>query len=393
MVSSHPLTPATGSCTKLPTTLAPGFPQFHPVDSNMSKTVRRSNAATLLLQVVSSAVLNSALAVTCARAEDVLPGTAYAMAVVFSRNVADEATATGEKTSNVASPAEDHVAPNVQTWIMRQIISHKAEPVNLAALGNEAAADARPNPAADTAPAAEAPAAGALMPEKSRADPNFDRWQRDADEKLKHEADLTKRRENPLALAHPDSFVVACEAGCRDPKDHIIYMVLKTAASTRRLDVASSLDAQASTPLQNVPAPAVEDEGSVPCVAGCYDGEQPKKRQLANNAEARDPVRPGAVMASLATTSTSPEPASQEARSYQTHGSIRNPELISPPAKRQGSLALRARRLTHKLAQHSKTERPQRPRFPARHFEKITLMGIPARKISHVTKVAYRFHR
>lgn len=373
----------------------------------MSKTVRRTNAATLLLQVVSIAVLSSALAVTCARAEAVpearrenmLPSTAYAMAVVFSRNVADEATATDEKTSNAVSPAEDHVAPKVQTWIMRQIISHKAAPVNLAVLGNEAASDARPNPAADAAPAADAPAAAAAAdspapsPEKGRADPNFDRWQRDADEKLKHEVDLTKRKENPLALAYPDSFVVACEAGCRDPKDQIIYMVLKTAASTRRLDVASSEVAQISTPLQNAPAPAVEDDGSVPCVAGCYDREQPKKRQVANKADARDPVRPGVVLASLAPASSTSEPASPQTRSHETHGLIRSSDALAATAKRKGSLALRSRRLAHQLAQHAKADRSQRPRVPGRHLQKVTRVGTTVRKIRQMAKVAYRFHR
>ena len=103
----------------------------------MSKTIRRSNAG-LLPQVVSIAVLCSALAVPCARAEDVLPGTAYAMAVVFSRTVADEPTPRDAKPPIVASAAEDHVAPKVQNWIMRQIIGQKNAPANLAALDGKA---------------------------------------------------------------------------------------------------------------------------------------------------------------------------------------------------------------------------------------------------------------
>lgn len=356
----------------------------------MSKTIRRSNAG-LLPQVVSIAVLCSALAVPCARAEDVLPGTAYAMAVVFSRTVADEPTPRDAKPPIVASAAEDHVAPKVQNWIMRQIIGQKNAPANLAALDGQAASQAapesRPDAAAAVAPGADNSVAGApaLMPEKSPADPNFDKWQRDANEKLKHEVDLTKRRENPLALAHPDSFVVACEAGCRDPKDHIIYMVLKTAASTRRLDVASSEVAQVSTPLQKAPAPVLEDEGSLPCVAGCYDSERPKKRQVAEKA--------GVVLASLATSSSIVETANPAAVSYQTHGTVRTPNALASTGKRRGSLALRSRRLAHQLTQHAGTERLQRPRLPGRHFEKITRLENTGHKMRRAVKIAYRFHR
>ncbi len=349
---------------------------------------RLRNAGRLLPQMARMAALLSAVVVPPAQAQDILPGTAYAMAVVFSRGLADEPTATDLKPSDVVSAADDHIAPKVQNWIMRQMISHKEAPVNLALAGGEAVQVARPEPAADAAPAAEPLAP---IPERGHADPNFDRWQRDANEKLTHEVDQTKRKENPLALAHPDSFVVACEAGCRYPKDHIIYMVLKSAASTRRLDVASSDVAQVGTPLQSAQAPAVEEVGSLPCVAGCYDSEQPKKRQVVNNADARDGVRPGVVLASLVTTSSTPEPASLLPRSYQTHGSIRNPD--AEIVKRKGSLVVRSRRLTRQLAQHAKTERLQRAGLPGRHFEKVTRIGNPAHNIRRVTNIAYRFHR
>ena len=365
----------------------------------MRNTSRLQDAGILLPKLAGLAVLLSAFAGATARAQDSLPGTAYAMAVVFSRGGAEEVAAPAEKAATV-SAAEDHIAPATQIWILRQIIGHKVAPTTVALIENEKAAPAGESGTGKSlagAPTPETPAAetAPVMPEKSRADPNFQKWQSDADEKLKREVDVMKRKESPLALAHPDSFVVVCEAGCREPKDHIIYMVLKTAASTRRLDVASSEAAEASIPSQA--SLAVEDPGSLPCVAGCYDRVRTRDYKDLKKVDNREPPSPRIVLASLVVASVAAEPANTSAVADQTHGTIRNSKALAMSAKRHASSALRSHGLALQAARHNRTERPHRQRPAGRYYENITLLGghfgSPAQKLRRISKLEYRFSR
>lgn len=87
-------------------------------------------------------------------------------------------------------------------------------------------------------------------------------------------------KEHELAAAHPNEYLVICEAGCRPQSDKIVYKVSKTAAAAlaiaqRRLETtAASLQQVASA------------EETVVCVAGCYD-EKPEAK-AGKRADAHD---------------------------------------------------------------------------------------------------------
>lgn len=94
------------------------------------------------------------------------------------------------------------------------------------------------------------------------ADPNFERWQRDANERLKHEKARTTPKLHPLAAAHPAKSVVVCEAGCGlTTKDEIVYIAPVVPAVVQ----ASPSDDDSIDP-----AAANLADGELPCIAGCY---------------------------------------------------------------------------------------------------------------------------
>lgn len=110
----------------------------------------------------------------------------------------------------------------------------------------------------------------------SDADPYFERWQKDANEKLEQEKAIRTVKQHPLALANPDKMVVVCEAGCRTPKDEIVYIaaLIPAVEPPRKFDPTSS---GASAPV---------DEGHMPCIAGCY--EKPERNKPAAPARKAD---------------------------------------------------------------------------------------------------------
>jgi hypothetical protein len=135
-------------------------------------------------------------------------------------------------------------------------------------------------PAAEAAPAnAESPADQSTDQSNTAAkpDPNFDRWQKDANERLKEENAIKEPVQHPLAAANPGNNVVVCEAGCRTPKDEIVYI-----AAIVRNDVPDK---------KFEPSSANRDDGSVPCIAGCYDRDEPKRPASRSHAEIAHPVR------------------------------------------------------------------------------------------------------
>lgn len=94
-------------------------------------------------------------------------------------------------------------------------------------------------------------------------DPNFARWQRDANERLKHEQARSTPKQHPLAAAHPAKSVVVCEAGCgTTTADSIVY--IEPVVPAVLPVVSSDVDGVSD------PAAATLADGELPCIAGCY---------------------------------------------------------------------------------------------------------------------------
>jgi hypothetical protein len=111
----------------------------------------------------------------------------------------------------------------------------------------------------------------------AKPDPNFDRWQKDANERLKEENSIKEPLPHPLAAANPGKSVVVCEAGCGTLKDEIVYIA----------DIV-----RAETPEKKFePNSAIPDDGSAPCIAGCYEREEPKRPAPRTHAQITRPVR------------------------------------------------------------------------------------------------------
>ncbi|NOT70294.1 MAG: hypothetical protein HOP09_03125 [Hyphomicrobium sp.] len=125
----------------------------------------------------------------------------------------------------------------------------------------KAALTDQPAPAADIAPP------GPRMIMVAAADPYFDRWQKDANERLKEEASGKKFVLHPLQAATPDVSVIVCEAGCRTLKDEVVY----TAAYVPAVPPARTFEPASSPPNAGPAAEPALDEGSLPCIAGCYE--------------------------------------------------------------------------------------------------------------------------
>ena len=125
--------------------------------------------------------------------------------------------------------------------------------------------------------AAPAPIVTAALPERAiivaEADPNFGRWQAQANQRIEQEKSLSNRKEHAQAIAHPDSYVTVCEAGCRGKPDQIVYSVIKTEAAGAGPApyVPTDSSAEDSTKDAVVAAAPVTSDTDITCVAGCYD--------------------------------------------------------------------------------------------------------------------------
>lgn len=103
-------------------------------------------------------------------------------------------------------------------------------------------------------------------------DPNFERWQKDAKERLQEENQLRDPPQHPLAVANPGKSVVVCEAGCRTTADEIVY-------------IAAAVPAEAADK-KFEPNSSAGDDGAAPCIAGCYDRPEPKRAVHRSRADA-----------------------------------------------------------------------------------------------------------
>jgi hypothetical protein len=112
----------------------------------------------------------------------------------------------------------------------------------------------------------------------AQVDPHFERWQKDANERLKEEKALRTVKPHPLAEAHPDKAVVVCEAGCRTPKDEVVYI----AAIVPAVEPPRTYESTSSQP-------ATVDEGNLPCIAGCYEKPERNKPSPRRNADVSPP--------------------------------------------------------------------------------------------------------
>lgn len=100
-------------------------------------------------------------------------------------------------------------------------------------------------------------------------DPNFERWQRGANERLKNEQAKNTPTLHPLAAAHPAKSVVVCEAGCGgSTTDEIVYLA-PIVPAVLTASPASDADNKI-TPATADPAAAALADGELPCIAGCY---------------------------------------------------------------------------------------------------------------------------
>ena len=109
----------------------------------------------------------------------------------------------------------------------------------------------------------------------AEADPYFERWQKDADERLKQERTGPTIEPHPLASANPGKSVVVCEAGCRTSKQEIVYIALAypaEATAAKFTPSSSQVPLDAANGASSVSGTTVEplEQGTVPCIAGCY---------------------------------------------------------------------------------------------------------------------------
>jgi hypothetical protein len=119
-----------------------------------------------------------------------------------------------------------------------------------------------------TTSALPAPAVKQIM--VADADPYFERWQKDANQRLQEENTVRTVKQHPLAAANPEKSVVVCEAGCRSGVDEIVYInaLVSARPETGQLQLSSSDTPAASAGFQPI------DSHSAPCIAGCYDAPE-----------------------------------------------------------------------------------------------------------------------
>ncbi|MEQ1653525.1 MAG: hypothetical protein ABL897_13630 [Hyphomicrobium sp.] len=117
------------------------------------------------------------------------------------------------------------------------------------------------------------------------ADPYYERWQRDANERLKAEGVAQIVKQHPLAAAHPDKSVIVCEAGCSSRKDEVVYMAayVPAVAPPRTFEPAASGNGSDGSAAQSE-----ADDDSLPCIAGCYDRPEPSYASRRRQAETQE---------------------------------------------------------------------------------------------------------
>ena len=202
----------------------------------------------------------------------------------------------GEFADKPALTSDSHSVATARSWILRQILGLGAADPNVRASGHA-------GPYKDRLSGEPT-----VRIKIADADPYYSLWQSHAKEKLKNEVDLSRPTASKQAADHPDSYVVVCEAGCREAPGHIVYMVTKVAAATgasRKLEPASVESPEASIASPAEPQAAV-DPASLVCVAGCYDRPVPRSRTEIKKAEITPPAP-----AQSAVHETSAQPHSQ----------------------------------------------------------------------------------
>lgn len=139
----------------------------------------------------------------------------------------------------------------------------KAESEEESAAG-ERAAPATPESPAENASAPQ-PVDAPAAPSIRQADAPDDYYARRAKEMLKADGSASDAPPHPLAAAHPDKFVVVCEAGCKNGAPaEIVYAAPRSAAAT---EIVSAMVPSTSSGS----APAGHEDLGIACVAGCYD--------------------------------------------------------------------------------------------------------------------------
>ncbi len=203
--------------------------------------------------------------------------------------------------------AVDSELVKARRWVFRQLLSPR--PVEMAVFSDVTAKEGpRPGSIRD---------GSSVVIRLAEADPNFNMWQQHAKERLKEEESPTGGEpETPLALAHPNDFVIVCAAGCRekDTPDHIVYMVSKAVAatglsSTRKLETTAAEAAQGSD-AKPKSGDVVGDQDVILCVAGCYDTPKVYRSGEPVRADAK-PFKSDLVKAASATSTDIPVAAQQ----------------------------------------------------------------------------------
>lgn len=140
-------------------------------------------------------------------------------------------------------------------------------------------------------------------------------------------------KETPLQAAHPESFIVVCEAGCRPSSNKIVYEVSRVAAAAAEI---------AKRRLETTMAPASDGsdkvataENAVICVAGCYDDEKPARPQLkpaAKKAESK-PIEEKRVPAAKARAKLAAHKAARDVKKIATKKVLIPADMKHEPAK------------------------------------------------------------
>ena len=258
-------------------------------------------------------------------------------------------------------------------WVFRQLLSPRTGPATASDAISAAISQAHPS-------VRQTPSMWIRIAD---TDPNFSIWQKHATERLKSEDNpVGEDPATPAALAHPDDFVIVCEAGCRekDAPDHIVYMVSKVAASTglsstRKLEpTAGEVNLAGNKKSGDI----VGDQNVILCVAGCYDTPKSYVGREGEHARA-EPVRSRRYdIASLETTSTNGTEVAQATLPVKKHlrklavikSSIRHRRLekaprnggwqvsvIRTPSPSRGAGVVRPKHLAHVQALKIKAER------------------------------------
>ncbi len=128
----------------------------------------------------------------------------------------------------------------------------------------------------------------AAIPERNimvaDADPNFGKWQDQANDRLKQEKSVLTPHEHPLAAANPGSFVIVCEAGCRGAPEQIVYQVVRSEAATLAPRQYVPTDASQQGAATSEAAVATQDPNTIQCLAGCYDSPKVHRARQASRA-------------------------------------------------------------------------------------------------------------